>query len=712
MVYSLDIAKQILDLQGKFYSEDDKKLLTKAYDMASYAHENFYRESGEPFIAHPVEVCKILAQMNVDIQTLVAAMLHDAVEDSEGKVKIEDVEREFGKEISRIVDGVTKVSRLNTPVNMSDSKLKIETIQKMLFAMAEDIRVIFVKLGDRLHNMRTIDFVRDEQKRLYKARETLEIYAPIAHKMGIYSIKWELEDLAFKVLNRNEYNRIKNLVSEKKREREQRVKEYVEILQKALADNNIVARVEGRFKHYYGIWQKLKGKGKSFDEIYDLFGIRAIVKDVTTCYNVLGIVHSIWKPLPGRIKDYIAAPKSNGYRSLHTTVITGYGEPLEVQIRDEEMHTEAEYGLIAHWIYKDGINVRTMQKWVNQLLEWRRELTKDLSGLEEFKKELQMDEVFVFTPKGEVKHLPLGATPIDFAYTIHTDIGHRFAGAKVNGKMVPISYQLKNGDLVEIIVGKNSRPSLDWLKYAKSPRTKAKIRKYFREQFQSELVDRGKDVLRRVSKQLAKPIEEIMESIVTKKYLQNQGITEDEFYSRIGEGTISYGDLLNLLNPLTEKNQPLVKKKRKLLNLQPAVEISGLKNIDIHLAKCCGPVPGDEIIGVVSRKGITVHNVSCPNIKNIDSDKIFEARWNGNSQDRFETALRLELREKKDIGKLVQLLENKGITVLKASLVTTKWNYSVASLSLAVNNLKQLEEAKHSLESLDSVISVERGKLV
>ncbi|HBJ80267.1 RelA/SpoT family protein, partial [Pseudothermotoga sp.] len=460
MVYSLDIAKQILDLQGKFYSEDDKKLLAKAYDMASYAHENFYRESGEPFIAHPVEVCKILAQMNVDIQTLVAAMLHDAVEDSEGKVKIEDVEREFGKEISRIVDGVTKVSRLNTPVNMSDSKLKIETIQKMLFAMAEDIRVIFVKLGDRLHNMRTIDFVRDEQKRLYKARETLEIYAPIAHKMGIYSIKWELEDLAFKVLNRNEYNRIKNLVSEKKREREQRVKEYVEILQKALADNNIVARVEGRFKHYYGIWQKLKGKGKSFDEIYDLFGIRAIVKDVTTCYNVLGIVHSIWKPLPGRIKDYIAAPKSNGYRSLHTTVITGYGEPLEVQIRDEEMHTEAEYGLIAHWIYKDGINVRTMQKWVNQLLEWRRELTKDLSGLEEFKKELQMDEVFVFTPKGEVKHLPLGATPIDFAYTIHTDIGHRFAGAKVNGKMVPISSQLKNGDLVEIIVGKNSRPSL------------------------------------------------------------------------------------------------------------------------------------------------------------------------------------------------------------------------------------------------------------
>jgi len=710
MTDSTELAKQILSLTGKS-NENDVKLLARAYNLARYAHENFYRDSGEPFIVHPVEVCKILAQMNVDIQTLVAALLHDAVEDSEGRVKIEDIEKEFGNQIARIVDGVTKVSKLNAPVGTSDSKLKLETIQKMLFAMAEDIRVIFVKLADRLHNMRTIEFVKDEQKKLYKARETLEIYAPIAHKMGIYSIKWELEDLAFKVLNRNEYNKIKSLVAEKRKEREQRIKEYVEILQKALHENDIDAQIEGRFKHYYGIWQKLKEKGKNFNEIYDLFGIRAIVNDIPTCYNVLGIVHSVWKPLPGRIKDYIAAPKSNGYRSLHTTVITSYGEPLEIQIRDKEMHAEAEYGLIAHWIYKDGINVKTMQKWVNQLLEWRKELTRDLSGLEEFKKELQMDEVFVFTPKGEVKHLPAGATPIDFAYAIHTDIGHKFVGAKVNGKLVPINYQLRNGDLVEILVGKISRPSLDWLKYAKSPRTKAKIRKYFREQLQTELIDRGMDVLRRISKQLAKSIEEIMESNVMKKYLQNQGISEDEFYSRLGEGTITYGELIGLLNPLTEKSTVKTEeKKQKPSSPSSTIEVSGLKNIEIHMGRCCGPVPGDEIIGVIGKRGLTIHNLNCPNVKHVEPDRIFEARWNGDPQGKYETALRVTIREKADVGQIVQLLENKGITVLKVLFASTKRTYSVVLLSLIVNNLKQLDEAKRSLELVESVISVERGR--
>jgi len=711
MADSIEIAKQILSLAGKF-SEEDLKLLAKAYTVALYAHENYYRDSGEPFIAHPVEVCKILAQMNVDIQTLVSAMLHDAVEDSDGKVKIEDVEREFGKQIARIVDGVTKVSRLNAPVGTTDSKLKLETIQKMLFAMAEDIRVIFVKLADRLHNMRTIEFVRDEAKKIYKAKETLEIYAPIAHKMGIYSMKWELEDLAFKVLNRNEYNRIKSLVAEKKKEREQRIKEYVQTLEKALRDNEIDGYVEGRFKHYYGIWQKLREKGKSFNEIYDLFGIRAIVNDVPTCYSVLGVVHSIWKPLPGRIKDYIASPKSNGYRSLHTTVITGYGEPLEVQIRDKEMHAEAEYGLIAHWIYKNGVNVKTMQKWVSQLLEWRKELTRDLSGLEEFKKELQMDEVFVFTPKGEVKHLPAGATPIDFAYSIHTDIGHRFAGAKVNGKLVPVSYLLKNGDLVEIIVGKTAKPSLDWLKYAKSPRTKAKIRKYFREQLQNELMERGKDVFRRVSKRLSKSMEEIMGSELVKKYLQNQGISEEEFYSRIGEGTITYGELINLLTPLVEKTQPKAQEeKRKPRSLLSTIEVSGLKNIEIHMGKCCGPVFGDEIIGVIGKRGLTIHRVNCSNIKHVETDRIFEARWNKDVQSKYETTLRVTTREKADVGMFVQLLENKGISVLGVPFMTSRKSYSIISLSILVSDLRQLEEAKKTLEGVNTVILVERGKL-
>lgn len=707
----MEIASQILKLSTRNFSEEDKEKLARAYKLAFYAHEGMYRESGEPFVNHPVEVCKILSAMNVDIETLTAAMLHDAVEDSQGKVKLEDIEKEFGKEIARIVDGVTKVSRINAPVDSADSLLKLETIQKMLFAMAEDLRVIVVKLADRLHNMRTIDFVKDEQKKIYKAKETLEIYAPIAHKLGIYSIKWELEDLSFKVINRNEYNRIKMLVAEKKKEREQRINEYVQLLKNTLEQNGIEAQVEGRFKHYYSIWQKLNQKGKDFDEIYDLFGIRAIVSDVATCYNVLGIVHSIWKPLPGRIKDYIAAPKSNGYRSLHTTVITGYGEPLEVQIRDWEMHAEAEYGLIAHWIYKEGINVKVMQKWVSQLLEWRKELAKNLTGLDELKKELQMDEVFVFTPKGEVKHLPIGATPIDFAYAVHTEIGHHFAGAKVNGRLVPIDYELKNGDIVEIIVNKSSRPSLDWLKYAKSPRTKAKIRKFFREQLQTELIERGKDVLRRVSKQFAKPIEEIMKSSEMKKYLQNQGIDETEFFSRIGEGTIGPKELVKLLSPLKEtEDQKSSKRSKSRLKGRPEVEIDGLKNIEIHLAKCCGPVPGDSIVGVVSRRGITVHTTDCKNIREIDSEKIFNARWNGQSQGRYQTTLKVEFRDKSEIGKLVQSLENKGANVVRAELVSTKWNYSVASLTVLVSDTNQLSEAMKVLESNSTVVKVERGR--
>lgn len=711
MADPMEIASQILKLSTRNFSEEDKEKLARAYKLAAYAHEGMYRESGEPFLNHPVEVCKILSAMNVDIETLTAAMLHDAVEDSQGKVKLEDIEKEFGKEIARIVDGVTKVSRINAPVDSADSLLKLETIQKMLFAMAEDLRVIVVKLADRLHNMRTIDFVKDEQKKIYKAKETLEIYAPIAHKLGIYSIKWELEDLSFKTINRNEYNRIKMLVAEKKKEREQRINEYVQLLKSALEQNGIEAQVEGRFKHYYSIWQKLNQKGKDFEEIYDLFGIRAIVSDVATCYNVLGIVHSIWKPLPGRVKDYIAAPKSNGYRSLHTTVITGYGEPLEVQIRDWEMHAEAEYGLIAHWIYKEGINVKTMQKWVSQLLEWRKELARNLTGLDELKKELQMDEVFVFTPKGEVKHLPIGATPIDFAYAVHTEIGHHFAGAKVNGRLVPIDYELNNGDIVEIIVNKSGRPSLDWLKYAKSPRTKAKIRKFFREQLQTELIERGKDVLRRVSKQFARPLEEIMKSSEMKKYLQNQGIDETEFFSRIGEGTIGPKELVKLLSPLKEtEDQKSSRRSKSRLKGRPEVEIDGLKNIEIHLAKCCGPVPGDSIVGVVSRRGITVHTIDCKNIREIEPEKIFNARWNGQSQGRYQTTLKVEFRDKSEIGKLVQSLENKGANVVRAELVSTKWNYSIASLTVLVSDTAQLDEAMKVLESNPVVVKVERGR--
>jgi len=687
--------------------EEELKMLAKAYDIAVYGHEGFFRESGEPFIVHPVEVCKILAAMNVDVVTLAAALLHDVVEDSEGRVTLTHIKKALGPEVERIVDGVTKVSRINAPVGNSDTQAKVETIQKMLFAMAEDMRVIFVKLADRLHNMRTIDFVRDEAKKRYKAMETLEIYAPIAHKLGIYSIKWELEDLSFRILHRSEYNEIKRLVSEKKKERESRTKEYMKQLQSALQESGIEAQIEGRFKHYYGIWRKLNEKGKSFGEIYDLVGIRAIVRDIASCYHTLGVVHSIWAPLPGRIKDYIAAPKSNGYRSLHTTVITGYGEPLEVQIRDTQMHEEAEYGLIAHWIYKNKISVKSMQKWINQLLEWRRELLKGSSYLEDLKKELQMDEVFVFTPKGEIKHLPLGSTPIDFAYSIHTEIGHHFSGAKVNGRMVPSSYRLKSGDVVEILVNRSSSgPSLDWLKYVKSSRTKAKIRRFFRDQLQEELVSRGKDILRKVSRQFSVSLDDMMQFDSVRKYLQSQGIGEEEFYSRVGEGTLTYGDVLKLIG---EKTLEVVRRSVPKAKPRTGIEISGMKNIEIHLAKCCGPVPGDPIVGVVSRKGMTIHRINCQNVRTVDPDRIFEARWLDETMGRFQTNLRLQVLSKEELGKMIQVLEARGIAVNKLSVIYTKWNYFLVSMNLEVSSRKQLDDAKKLLENFKSVLSVERG---
>jgi len=489
-------------LLGRKLEEADVQRLEKAIEMAEVAYEGLYRKSGEPFITHPIEVAKIVASLKLDVDSLIAAILHDAIEDSNGRVTYEMIEGTFGRDVSVIVDGVTKVSKINAPVGNIEQKKKVETIQKMLFAMAEDVRVIFVKLADRLHNMRTIDYVEEEEKRRYKAMETLEVYAPIAHKLGINVIRSELEDLSFKVLHYDEYQKIKNLVAQKKVEREERLKSYIQQLQSALQEHNINAFVEGRYKHYYSIWDKMVRKGKEFNELYDLLGVRVIVKDVTTCYTAVGIVHSLWVPLPGRFKDYIATPKSNGYRSIHTTVITQFGEPLEVQIRDHEMHEEAEYGLIAHWAYKDAEGtVDVKQKWLVRLTEWRKELSQGYTSLDDLKRELQMSEVFVLTPKGEIIHLPYGATPIDFAYAVHTEVGHRYAGARVNNKIVPIDYQLNNGDVVEIITSKTSTgPSLDWLKYAKSPRTKAKIKRFFKEKEREQLLERGKDVLRRVAK--------------------------------------------------------------------------------------------------------------------------------------------------------------------------------------------------------------------
>ena len=704
---AIKFSNEIEKILKRKLNAGERKPIIRAYAFAKYAHEGDYRASGDPFIEHPKEVARILARLGVDIPSIVAGLLHDTVEDSHGKVTLKMIKEDFGEEIARIVDGVTKVSRINAPVEMGKAKEKLETIQKMLFAMAEDMRVIFVKLADRLHNMRTIDFVKDEEKKKYKAKETLEIYAPIAHKLGIHTIKAELEDLAFKVLHRDEYYKLKDLIAEKRKEREARTTEYIERLQNTLKEHGINAIVEGRYKHYYSIWRKMKEKGKSFDQIYDLIAVRAIVKNERECYACLGIVHSLWKPLPGRFKDYIAAPKSNGYRSLHTTVITHYGEPLEVQIRDMKMHQEAEYGLIAHWIYKERIDVSTMQKWITMLLEWKREVSEGLIGITDLKRELELDEVFVFTPKGEIKHLPKGSTPIDFAYAIHTEIGHHFAGAKVNGRMVPIDYELKNGDVIEIIVNRNSKgPSLDWIRYARSPRTRAKIRKFFKEKYVEEMAEKGKEILRTISRKLGKSVDEILNDEKIKHYLTSQAFTEREFFVRIGEGSLSKERILQLLGIIEKKKKRHIKARKA--HASPIVIVEGLKGLDVHIAKCCNPVPGDRIIAVISRRGLTIHRVGCKNIRDVDSDKVFCAQWAPDVSGEFLTSVLIEVEKKSDIGLIIEELETASLRVEKVDMRETPWKTSRAILSLRVRDLQHLEQALSDLKKSKKLITVER----
>ncbi|MBO8160335.1 MAG: bifunctional (p)ppGpp synthetase/guanosine-3',5'-bis(diphosphate) 3'-pyrophosphohydrolase [Thermosipho sp. (in: Bacteria)] len=690
----------------KSFNNDEKMLLEKAIKMAEYAHEGFYRKSGEPFVNHPLEVSKILASLKLDITTLISGILHDSVEDSDGKVTLQDIEKEFGKNVALIVDGVTKVSKINAPVGNIDQKKKSETIQKMLFAMAEDVRVIFVKLADRLHNMRTIDYVDNKEKKRYKALETLEVYAPIAHKLGIHVIKWELEDLSFKVLYPEEYYKIKELVAQKKKEREERTNEYVNQLKLALKEHNINALIEGRYKHYYSIWKKMKEKNKNFDEIYDLIGIRAIVDDIKTCYTTVGVVHQIWVPLPGRFKDYIAAPKSNGYKSIHTTVITQYGEPLEIQIRDHQMHNEAEYGLIAHWIYKEK-TVNLKQKWLLQLLDWRKELLKGSTNLSELKNELQLEEVFVLTPKGEIIHMPRGSTVIDFAYAIHTEIGHHFSGAKVNGKIVPISYKLKNGDVVEILVNKSSKgPSLDWLKYAKSPRTKAKIRRFFREQEKERLIDSGKDVIRKLAKRLNISIENLLENERLKTFMKNHSLSSEELFIRIGEGSITFNDLLSLIEKQEEQKKIKIKQKKNYKNL---ISIDGISTIDVHIAKCCMPVPGDEIIGISSRRGITIHRVGCKNIKNIEEERKFSANWISENSSGFNAAIEIELDKNERLPEIMNIFVSKKINIssLKVS-ESESWKTIFAQFTIVVKSLSELNELINDIEKKAGVIRVRR----
>ncbi|MGH3004840.1 MAG: RelA/SpoT family protein [Gaiellaceae bacterium] len=649
-----ELFDQLLAEVETYNSDVDRELLERAYIFACEAHEDQQRRSGEAFILHPLGVARILAELRRDDAAIAAALIHDVVEDTEAS--IEKVRAEFGEEIARLVEGVTKLTRIHF---QSREQAQAENYRKMVMAMAEDYRVILIKLADRLHNMRTIEYL-GKQKQLQKARETLEVYAPLAHRLGIHSIKWELEDLAFQTLHPRKYAEIQAMVNERRADREKYVQSAGKALKRELEKVGIGAEIAARAKHFYSIYEKMAKRGKEFNEIYDLTAMRVLVEQLgkegeRDCYGALGIIHSLWKPMPGRFKDYVAMPKFNMYRSLHTTVIGPEGKPLEIQVRTKDMHDTAEYGIAAHWLYKGkkGKKAETEQlAWMKQLADWQLEEADP----QEFKRafpELASDEVYVFTPKGEVKNLPGGSTPIDFAYAVHTDVGHRTVGAKVNGRIVPLHYSLKSGDIVEILTSKQAGrgPSRDWLSLARSSRARNKIRQWFSRETREETEQRGRESLENALKQHNLPYKKLAGSPLLAQIIREMGFKKaEDFYLALGSGKLQVSQVANKVlhrlkteEVVEEEPLPIRPKARDTVASQNfGIHVPGVEDVLVRLAKCCTPVPGDEIAGYISLgKGITIHRRDCPNVKSLmrNPERFTPVEWDGGASQSFRVQI-------------------------------------------------------------------------
>jgi GTP pyrophosphokinase len=645
---------QLLAEVAAYNAEVDRELLERAYAFACRAHSNQQRRSGEAFILHPLGVARILAELRRDDATIAAALVHDVVEDTASS--IEEVRTEFGDEIARLVEGVTKLTRIHFA---SREQAQAENYRKMVMAMAEDYRVILIKLADRLHNMRTIEYL-GKQKQLQKARETLEVYAPLAHRLGIHSIKWELEDRAFQTLHPRKYVEIQAMVNQRRADREKYVQEAGKVLKRELEKVGIPAEIAARAKHFYSIYEKMAKRGKEFNEIYDLTAMRVLVErsgkeGERDCYGALGIIHSLWKPMPGRFKDYVAMPKFNMYRSLHTTVIGPEGKPLEIQLRTKEMHETAELGIAAHWLYKGkkGKKAEAEQlAWMQQLADWQREEADP----QEFKRafpELASDEVYVFTPKGEVKNLPGESTPIDFAYAVHTDVGHRTVGAKVNGRIVPLHYNLKSGDIVEILTSKQAGrgPSRDWLSLARSARARNKIRQWFSRETREETEHRGRETLETALKQHNLPYRKLAGSPLLAEIIREMGFKKaEDFYLALGSGKLQVSQVANKVlhrlkteEVVEEEPVPIRPKAREAVASQNfGIHVPGVQDVLVRLAKCCTPVPGDEIAGYISLgKGITIHRLDCPNVKALmrNPERFTDVEWDGGASQSFRVQI-------------------------------------------------------------------------
>jgi GTP diphosphokinase / guanosine-3',5'-bis(diphosphate) 3'-diphosphatase len=654
-----DLLDELLAEIAEYGGTVDTELVTRAFRYAAAHHEGQQRRSGSDFIEHPVGAARICAQLRLDEQTLAAALLHDVVEDTE--TSIEDVRAEFGEEIARLVEGVTKLTRIQF---QSREQAEAENYRKMVVAMSEDVRVILIKLADRLHNMRTIEYL-GKQKQIQKAKETLEVYAPLAHRLGIHAIKWELEDLAFQTLHPRKYQEISTMVAERRADRESHVAEASNVLARELDKVDIPAEISGRAKHFYSIYDKMVKKGREFNEIYDLTAMRVTVErngeeGTRDCYGALGLIHSLWKPMPGRFKDYIAMPKFNGYRSLHTTVIGPEGRPLEIQVRTREMNDTAELGVAAHWFSYKHRGQRPGEEWldwVKQLMDVHEDEPDAREFVKSFRTDLFDEEVFVFTPKGEVKTLPAGATPIDFAYAVHTDVGHRTVGAKVNGRIVPLHYRLKSGDRVEVLTSKSGRgPSRDWLSLAASSRARSKIRQFFSREQKEDLEAKGREALETALRAQSLPYRKLAGSAVLAGVIRESGYKKaEDFYIALGSGKLTAASIVNKViqklrvEEVAEEERVLPRKKPRardtIASTTYGINVVGVEDVLVRLAKCCTPVPGDEIVGYISLgKGITVHRGDCPNVRALmrNPERFTPVEWDGATSESFRVQIALD----------------------------------------------------------------------
>ncbi|WP_160034403.1 RelA/SpoT family protein [Paenibacillus sp. An7] len=719
--------EQLLEKAGAYIKEPELILIREAYDFAEEAHHGQTRKSGEPYILHPLAVADIVVNMQMDSISIIAALLHDVVEDT--TVPLDEIRKKFGETCAMLVDGLTKLERIKF---RSKEEQQNENYRKMFIAMAQDIRVIVIKLADRLHNMRTLKYQSEESQRRI-SYETLEIFCPIANRLGISAIKWEMEDIALRYLNPQQYYRIANLMHKKRAERELYIDNVIDRINEKLGEMGIQADLSGRPKHIYSVYKKMTTKNKQFNEIYDLLAIRIIVDNIKDCYATLGIIHTLWKPMPGRFKDYIAMPKANMYQSLHTTVVGPNGEPTEVQIRTWDMHRTAEFGIAAHWAYKEGgaNNLEDSITFFREILELQNEAKDASEFVESLKMDFFSDLVFVFTPKGEVIELPAGSVPLDFAYRIHTEVGNRTIGAKVNGRIVPLDYQLKTGDIVEILTSKHSYgPSRDWLKIAQSSHARSKIKQWYKKEKREENVEKGRESLEREMKRLnLEPSQWLTDDKlqeVAKRFAFNDiddmlcaigfsGITASQIVTRLTEKLRKEQEETNLLELTTERKEIKVAPERKVQHTN-GVRVKGIDNLLVRFARCCNPVPGDEIVGYVTRgRGVSVHRTDCPNLPSVDGQeeeaaRVIEVEWEVESET-ANYSVDIEITGHDRNGLLNEVLQAVSESKTNISAVTgrtDKNKLAQVHMTILIRNTDHLQSVVEKIKRVKDVYSVHR----